>query len=108
MTKLRNVCRHIRSKQAGPFWVTMDIWFDSAENYQRYKDSPGLSPEVFEKLFGTDPDLVKKIPVPDFDLVKISYPRANPQGGMVERDMHSGQQYVRLLDVELEGPSGID
>ena len=86
----------------------MDIWFDSAENFQRYKDSPGLNPEVFEKLFGTDPDLVRKIPVPDFDLVKISYPRANPQGGMVERDMHSGQQYVRLLDVELEGPSGID
>nr|WP_205305349.1 DUF4387 domain-containing protein [Parvibaculum indicum] len=105
---MRNVCRHIRSKQAGPFWVTMDIWFDSAENFQRYKDSPGLGPEVFEKLFGTDPDLVRKIPVPDFDLVKISYPRANPQGGMVERDMHSGQQYVRLLDVELEGPSGID
>ena len=25
-----------------------------------------------------------------------------PQGGMIERDMHAGQQYVRLLDVELE------
>jgi hypothetical protein len=35
-------------------------------------------------------------------MIKISYPRAAPQGGMVERDMHSGQQYVRLLDVELD------
>jgi hypothetical protein len=34
-------------------------------------------------------------------MVKVSYPRAAPQGGMVERDMHSGQQYVRLLDLEL-------
>ena len=101
MTRLRDVCRHIRSKQAGPFWVTMDIWFDGPESFEKYKDSDGLGPSTFEKLFGTDPDLVKKIPVPDFNLVKISYPRATPQGGMVERDMHSGQQYVRLLDVEL-------
>jgi hypothetical protein len=35
-------------------------------------------------------------------MVKISYPRATPQGGMVERDMHAGQQYVRLLDVILD------
>jgi hypothetical protein len=34
-------------------------------------------------------------------VVKISYPRARPQGGACERDMHGGQQYVRLLDVEL-------
>ena len=34
----------------------------------------------------------------------MSYPRAEPQGGVLERDMHSGQQYVPLLDLELEGP----
>ena len=101
VTKLRDVCQHIRSKQAGPFWVTIDIWFDSKDSFERYKDSPGLGPKAFQRLFATDPDLVKAIPVPEFNLVKISYPRATPQGGMVERDMHSGQQYVRLLDVEL-------
>ena len=79
----------------------MDIWFDSPENFQRYKDSPSLSPNVFEKLFGTDPKLVKTIPVENLNLIKISYPRSNPQGGMIERDMHSGQQYVRLLDLDL-------
>lgn len=101
MSKLSDVSRHVRSKQAGPFWVTIDIWFDGEENFQRYRDSQGLSPDVFASLFGTDPALVKKIPVPELHLVKISYPRATPQGGVVERDMHSGQQYVRLLDVEL-------
>jgi hypothetical protein len=34
-------------------------------------------------------------------MIKISYPRATPQGWIVDRDMHSGQQYVRLLGVEL-------
>lgn len=102
MTKLKEVCQHIRSKQAGPFWVTVDIWFDGKAHFERYKDSPGLSAEVFERLYGTDPALVKHVPVEDFDLVKISYPRSTPQGGIEERDMHSGQQCMRLLDQELD------
>ncbi len=101
MAKLGDVSRHVRSKQAGPFWVTIDIWFDGPGNFERYKDSPALSPGVFAGLFGTNQALVKYIPVPELNLVKISYPRATPQGGIVERDMHSGQQYVRLLDIEL-------
>jgi len=36
------------------------------------------------------------------NVVKISYARTAPQGGMVERDMHCGQQFVRLLDVRLD------
>lgn len=102
MAKLRDVSRHIRSKQAGPFWVTIDIWFDGQTSFDRYKDSAGLSPGVFADLFGTDAGLVKKISVPELNLIKVSYPRATPQGGVIERDMHSGQQYVRLLDVELD------
>ncbi len=53
VVKLRDVCRHSRPKQAYPFWVTRDFFFDV-------------------------------------------------QGGMKERDKHSGQQYVRLLDVDLD------
>lgn len=102
MAKVRDVCRHVRSKNAGPFWVTFDLFFDGPETYRAYHDSPALSPQLFARLYGTDPTLVKKIPVEGLAMLKISYPRATPQGGMEERDMHSGQQYVRLLDVELD------
>ena len=53
-------------------------------------------------LYGVDARMVKCMPVENLNVVKISYPRASPQGGIVERDMHCGQQFVRLLDVELE------
>lgn len=102
MVKVRDVCRHIRSKQAGPFWVTFDIFFEGPESYRRYHASPALSPALFADLYGTDPAMVKTIPVDALAMVKISYPRATPHGGIEERDMHSGQQYVRLLDVELD------
>lgn len=102
MVKVREVCHHVRSKNAGPFWVTFDFFFDGPENYRKYGSSPALSPALFARLYGTAPALVKTIHVEDLSMVKISYPRATPQGGMEERDMHSGQQYVRILDIELD------
>lgn len=101
MPTLREVCRYIRSKQAGPFWITFDIYFDGHENFTRYQDSEALSVPAFAQLYGADPAFIKRIPVPQLDMVKISYPRPTPQGGMVERDMHAGQQYVRLLNVRV-------
>jgi hypothetical protein len=102
VTKLNDVCRYIRSKNAGPFWITVDLFFDGAENYSRYGATERLTPALFAELFGADPALVKRTAVDDLQIVKFSYPRAKPQGGVVERDMHGGQQFVRLLDVALD------
>jgi hypothetical protein len=102
MAKVKDVCRHVRSKQAGPFWVTFDLFFDGPHNFEKYADSPVLGPALFAQLYGTDPALVKRFAVKSLSVVKISYPRAQPQGGMVERDLHSGQQFARLLEIELD------
>ena len=102
MAKVRDVCRHVRSKNAGAFWVTIDLFFDGHDNYLRYRESEALGPAAIASLNGTDPARVKRVPVESLGMVKISYPRTSPHGGIVERDMHSGQQFVRLLDVELD------
>lgn len=101
MTTINDVCRHVRSKNAGPFWVTFDLFFKGEENFKNYSRSPSLHGDLFKKLFGADPSTVKHFPVPSLNMVKISYGRTSPQGGEVERDMHAGQQFVRLLDVEI-------
>ncbi len=102
MTKVKDVCRHVRSKQAGPFWVTFDIFFDGPENFAKYSESPVLGAELFARFYGTDPAQVKQFPVKSLNMLKVSYPRAHPQGGMIERDLHSGQQFARLLEVNLD------
>jgi hypothetical protein len=101
MPELLDVCRHVRSKNAGPFWITVDLFFKDAGCYARHVDSPALQPEAVARLFGIDPSAVKRFPVPALDVLKLSFPRKVPQGGFLERDMHGGQQYVRLLSVEL-------
>ena len=101
MPKVSEVCRHVRSKNAGPFWITLDLSFHDRSVFERYANAPQLQPEAIGDLYDVDPDLVKHFPVADLLVLKISYPRRHPQGGAVERDMHGGQQYHRLLDVEL-------
>jgi hypothetical protein len=101
MAKLREVCRYIRSKNAGPFWITIDLFFEGTENYKQYRDSDALSAATFAALYGTDPRFVKRFAIDRLNTVKVSFVRPSAQGGVVERDMHAGQQYVRLLDLEL-------
>jgi hypothetical protein len=102
MKTVKDVCRNLRSKAAGPFWVTIDLFFDGSDNFARYSESEALSAASIAKLYGTDSTLVRRFSVPSLNTVKISYPRTTSQGGVVERDMHCGQQYVRLLDVVLD------
>lgn len=105
MPKLRDVS-HVRSKNAGPFWITVDIFFNDADAYDAYKDSPALGGETFGRLFAADAGLVRRYPVDRLRMVKISYPRPRPQGWYGERDMHGGQQFARLLDLELSPRAG--
>ena len=101
MPKVSEVCRHVRSKNAGPFWITLDLSFPDRETFDRHADAAALQPAAIAALFDVDAGLVKRFPVPDLLVLKISYPRRHAQGGAMERDMHGGQQYVRLLDAEL-------
>ncbi len=101
MPKVSEVCRHVRSKNAGPFWITLDLSFPDSESFARHANAPALQPAAIGALYDVDPAQVKRFLLQDLEVVKISYPRRSPQGGAMERDMHGGQQYIRLLDVEL-------
>jgi hypothetical protein len=101
MPKLRDVARNVRSKNAGPFWVTVDIFFDGPQTYARHRADPALASESIAALYGVEARYVKRFEVDALNVIKLSFPRANPQGGVTERDMHSGQQYVPMLELEL-------
>jgi Domain of unknown function (DUF4387) len=101
MPKLAEVCRHVRSKNAGPFWITVDLSFPDRETFDRYAAATALQPAAIGALLDVDERQVKRFLLPELAVIKISYPRRTPQGGALERDMHGGQQYIRLLDVEM-------
>ena len=39
MATIADLAVLVRSKNAGPFWLTIDIMFDDADNYRRVRDS---------------------------------------------------------------------
>jgi hypothetical protein len=99
MDKLGNVARYVRSKNAGPFWITVDVFFADENGYARYEGA--VSNEKVAARLGISTESLRRYPVPDLFVLKFSYPRANSQGGANERDMHAGQAFVPLLDLEL-------
>jgi hypothetical protein len=99
MTKLGDVARYVRSKNAGPFWITVDVFFADHDDFERYSDT--LTNHGVAAKLGVGVGSLRRYPVPDLHVIKFSFPRENSQGGASERDMHAGQAFVPLLDLEL-------
>ncbi len=86
----------VRAKNAGPFWLTLDVFLPSDEVYARVCASEVVDPEVIATLYRTTADKVQVFPMPALRAIKISFPRPVTQGDFADRDMHSGQQHVLL------------
>lgn len=99
MATVGDIAYYVRSKNAGPFWVTIDIFCDSDEDFQRFAESSLLTREAVAGAYHVDARDVKVFFLPLLKAMKISYPRLCPQGGRDERDMHSGQQYIQIMDL---------
>ncbi len=84
----------VRSKNAGPFWVTIDIFCGSAEVFARV--APRLTVETVARLYATPVQLVKRFDIPELAVIKVSIPRPVVQGAAEDRDMH-GAQWAHLL-----------
>ncbi|MDU8910318.1 DUF4387 domain-containing protein [Aestuariicoccus sp. MJ-SS9] len=94
MTALAEVAGKIRSKNAGPFWLTVDIFCETEEAYTRV--SNGLSTEAVATRFGIPEDSLRRFDIADLQVVKFSLPRPAIQGTPGDRDMH-GASFANLL-----------
>ncbi len=100
MITLRDSARSVRSKNAGPFWVTVDVFFDDESSFQRI--SSELSSATVAEVLQIDPADLKRFDLADIYVIKFSFPRSVVQGSRFDRDMH-GAQYANLVaDIELK------
>ena len=101
MTKLANLARLIRSKNAGPFVLTFDVMFEDEARYQRVKNSGALTREVVADRYGLPAKDVLFFYCDHARAVKASSPRPYFQGDVRDSDGHGGQQYAPLMDIEI-------
>ena len=93
---LGDLALEVRSKNAGPFWVTMELFMRDAEGYALAADEDFLDEEVIGRLYAVDPADVQFFRIPELNVVKVSFPRPVAQGSLRDRDVHGGQHHVPL------------
>ncbi|MFD4251415.1 DUF4387 domain-containing protein [Amycolatopsis thermoflava] len=95
-TTLADLAHEVRSKNAGPFWVTMEVFLRDAEGYRIAADESFLNERVIAELYRVAESTVQVFRIPSLNVVKISFPRPVSQGSLRDRDMHAGQHHVPL------------
>ena len=94
MIKLADITQKIRSKNAGPFWITIDIFCADDAEY-RCAVVAANSDRIAHALGISVSDL-KRYDLPDLRVIKFSFARPVVQGTRFDRDMH-GASFANLI-----------
>jgi len=99
--RLVDAAKVIRSKNAGPLQLTVDLMFSDEAGYRAAAASPSLTPDAVAHLYGVAADTVTVIPYAAALAVKLVIERPVVAGSPGDSDAYGAQQHTRLLEVEL-------
>ena len=91
-------CR-IRSKNAGPFAITVDIF--CPDNPTFVQICCRLETAVVAALYAAPVDSMRRYEICELNVLKFTFTRPVVQGSRFDRDMHGAQFAVLLEEVEL-------
>lgn len=101
MPRVRDIAKVCKSKNAGPFDLTIDVVFGDDATFERVRATGVLSPALFARLYGVDERDVLFTPYPAGRAFKATLPRLIPAGEIGDTDVYGAQQHAPLLDVEI-------
>lgn len=101
MTRLKDIAKACKSKNAGPFHVTLDIMFDDADLFERVRRTGTIRAELIAALYRVPVDQVQFTEYPPALAWKATIPRRIPSGAIGDTDVYGAQQHAPLLDIEV-------
>lgn len=99
MPEIGAIAQKVRSKNAGPFWLTIDIFCGTGDAFSQIAN--GLSTDRVAQALQTDPASIKRFDIPDLNVIKISLPRPVIQGHILDRDMHGAAWAAVISELEI-------
>src|SRR6478752_3751416 len=102
MTRLADLAKTIRSKNAGVDLITFDVIFTERSTYERVKRARVLTRESICRLYRLAPERIADFV--EFDpgnAIKFTIYRLRPSGSPGDPDIFGAQQYAPLLDIEV-------
>jgi hypothetical protein len=104
VTKLGALASFVRSKNAGPFMCTIDIFFDDPAAFARVADSGCVTPAAVAGLYGIPEGRIEVFRVDSARAMKVSFPRRLQAGDPGDTDITAGQQFAPILDLAIADP----
>ncbi|MBI5068273.1 MAG: DUF4387 domain-containing protein [Deltaproteobacteria bacterium] len=100
--RLREVAQVIRSKNAGPYELTLDVMFPTEQLYARIRDAGVFSARAMAALYRVpEASILKVVHYDPARAVKVTMVRPLVSGAVGETDVYGAQQHAPLLDLEI-------
>ena len=99
--KLLDAARVIRSKNAGPTTLTIDLMFNDEAGFKRALAAPSLSAAAVAARYALEPSQVEVIAYAPAIAIKIVMDRKRVAGDPGDTDVYGAQQHGPLLDLEI-------
>ena len=100
--RLIDIAKVIRSKNSGPYELTLDIMFKDKTTYERFKRRRIINRKMISKLYGMPKkDILGIIYFEPAKAVKITIRRLIPSGSPGDSDIYGAQQHAPLLYLKI-------
>ena len=93
----------IRSKNAGPFLITLDVFFDDEEIFRKVRDSGAVTREMIAKAYRVKESDIRELTF--FDpaaALKITLTRWVGSAAPGDTDVFGAQQHVPLMNLSFQ------
>lgn len=95
-----SVAKVVRSKNSGPYELTLDIIFKDRESFEEFKQKNFITKEKIAGLYNCRvEDILKIVYFEPAFAVKITLKRPIPSGHPGETDIYGAQQHAPLLGI---------
>ena len=101
MKKLEEYAAIIRSKNAGPLFLTLDLIFPDRETMEYIWRTGVLEKDKIAQLYGLEEEDVDVIRYEVVNAVKITMPRKFVSGEVFDDDIYGCQQHTLLAETEV-------
>ena len=103
MIALKDVANVIRSKNAGPFELTLDILLKEQEMFEKMRAADIINKQTIAQLYQIPvEDVLSIVYFPNAKAIKATIVRPLPSGGLGERDVYGAQQHAPLVNFTFE------
>ena len=99
--RLDSIAKVIRSKNAGPCLLTLDVMLPDAATYAYVAERIAQLRRQVAQRYGRSENEVAVLPFAPALAVKITLPREIVSGDAGDRDVYGAQQHAPLMDIEL-------